>query len=59
MRRTGGGREMQETLAEKVDRRMVRRFRHVEIMNKGPWPRKVKADKPVKSAGRGMPRLVS
>ena len=36
---------MEETVAEKVDRRVLRWFGHVERMDEGRWPRKVKADK--------------
>ena len=36
---------IEETLAEKVDRRLLRWFRHVERMDEGLWTRKVKAAK--------------
>ena len=36
---------IEETLAEKVDRRVLRWLGHVERMDEGRWPRKVKAAK--------------
>ena len=36
---------IEDTLAEKVGRRVLRWFGHVERMDEGSWPRKVKAAK--------------
>ena len=36
---------MEETLAEKVNRKVLRWFGHVERMDEGRWPRKVEAAK--------------
>ena len=47
---------IEETLAEKVDRRVLRWFGHVEKMDEGRWPRKVKAVKVEGLLGRGRPR---
>ena len=52
-RRAGIG----ETLAEKVDRRVLRWSGHVEGMDGGRWPRKVKAAKVEGRQGRGRPRF--
>ena len=48
---------VEETLAEKVDRRVLRWFRHVERMDEGRWPRKLKAAKVEGRLGRGKPRF--
>ena len=48
---------IEETLAEKVDRRVLRWFGHVERMGEGRWPRKVKAAKVEGRLGRGRPRF--
>ena len=44
--------EIEETLAEKVDRRVLRWFGHVEKMDEERWPRKVKAAKVEGQQGR-------
>ena len=46
-----------ETLAEKVDRRELRWFGHVGRMNEGRWSRKVKAATVEGQQGRGRPRF--
>ena len=48
---------IEESLAEKVDRRVLRWFGHVERMDEGLWPRKVKAAKVEGRLGRGRPRF--
>ena len=48
---------IEETLAEKVDRRRLRWFGHVEMMDEGRWPRKVKAANVEIRQGRGRPRF--
>ena len=48
---------IEETFAEKVDRRVLRWFGHVERMDEGRWPRKVKAAKVEDRLGRGRPRF--
>ena len=48
---------IEETLAEKVDRRVLRWFGHVERMDEGRWLRKVKAAKVEGRLGRGRPRF--
>ena len=48
---------IEETHAEKVDRRVLRWFGHVERMDEGRWPRKVKAAKVEGRQGRGTPRF--
>ena len=46
---------IKETLAEKVERRMLQWFEHVERMEEGRWPKKVKAAKVESRQGRGRP----
>ena len=46
---------IEEILGEKVDRRVLRWFEHVERMDEGRWPRKVKAAKVEGQKGRGRP----
>ena len=48
---------IEETLAEKVDRRVLQWFGHVESMDEGRWPRKVKAAIVEGRLGRGRPRF--
>ena len=48
---------IEETFAEKVDRRVLRWFGHVERMDEGRWPRKVKAAKVEGRQGRGRSRF--
>ena len=48
---------IEETLAERVDRRVLRWLGHVESMDEGLWPRKVKAAKVGGEQGRGRPRF--
>ena len=45
------------TLAEKIDRRVLRWFGHVETIVKGCWPKKVKADTVEDQQGRGRTRF--
>ena len=54
IRRTAG---IEETLAEKVDIRVLRWFGHVEMMDEGRWPRKVKTAKVDGRLRRGRPRF--
>ena len=54
IRRNAG---VEETLAEKVDRRLLRWFGHVERLDEGRWPRKVKAAKVEGQLVRGRPRF--
>ena len=42
-------------LAEKKDKKVLRWFGHVERMDEGHWPRKVKATKVEGREGRGRP----
>ena len=44
-------------LTEKVDRRVLRWFGHVERMDEGRWPRKVKAANVEGRHERGRPRF--
>ena len=44
---------IEETLAEKIDKRVLRWFGNVERMDDGRWPRKVKAAKVEGRLGRG------
>ena len=48
---------IEETLAEKVDRRVFRWFGHVERMDEGRWMRKVKAAIVDGHQGRERPYL--
>ena len=48
---------IEETLAEKVDRRVLLWYGHVEMMDEGHWPRKVKVAKVKGRLGRGRPRF--
>ena len=50
-------RKEEETLAEKVDRRVLRWFGHVERTDEGRWPRKVRAAEVEGRQGRGRPWL--
>ena len=44
---------IEETPVEKVDRRVLRWFGHVERMDEGRWPRKVKAATVEDHQGKG------
>ena len=48
---------IEKTLAEKVDRRVLQWFGHVERMDEERWPRKVKAAQVEGRLGRGRPRF--
>ena len=48
---------IEETLAEKVDRRVLRWFGRMERLDERQWPRKVKAAKVEGRQGRGRPRF--
>ena len=54
IRRRGG---IEETIAEKVDRRVLLWFGHLERMDVGRWPSKVKATTVEGQAGRGRPKF--
>ena len=49
--------EIEATLAEKVDRRVLQWFGHVERIDAGRWPRKVKAASVEGQQERGRPRF--
>ena len=46
-----------ETLAEKVDRRVLRLFGHVERMDEGRWPRNIKPGIVECPQRKGRPRF--
>ena len=48
---------IQETLTEKVDRRVLRWFGHVERLDEGHWPRKFRAAKVEGQHGRAITRF--
>ena len=48
---------IEERLAEKVDRRVLRWFSHVKRMDEGRWPRKVKVATVEGQQERGRPRF--
>ena len=48
---------IEETIAGKVDRKMLRWFGHIERMNEGCWPRKVEVATVEGHQGRGRPRF--
>ena len=47
--------DIKETIAEKVDRRVLRWFGHVEMMDERRWPRNFKAAKVEGQQRRGEP----
>ena len=48
---------IEETLAEKVDRRVMRWFGHVQKIDVGRWQRKVQTAKVEGQQGKGRPRF--